>query len=102
MNKKLNVTSLICCNDFMAHGTMKVLKENQIKIPQDVSIIGYDDSIGKYLSPSLSSISIPITQMAKTAVKILLRKIDNYNQENKRIVFPQNLVIRDSVYKLES
>ncbi|QTL99134.1 LacI family DNA-binding transcriptional regulator [Iocasia frigidifontis] len=94
----LDFTALICCNDFLSHGAIKVFRELQIKIPEKISIIGYDDSIAQYIYPPLTSVSLPKKKLAETSVKMLLSNIRNGNVENKAIKYPQRLVVRSSTY----
>lgn len=89
-------TALICCNDFMALGVMRALEETGIRVPEDVSLIGHDDSIATYTSPQLTSIAIRKTQLAETAVRILLQQIEEGKQATRRIVFPPSLIVRGS------
>ena len=93
-----NFSALVCCNDFMAFGVLRFLREKGLEIPRDVSIVGCDDSIGRYLFPPLTSIAIPKAQLAKSAVHMLLEQMQGEGPESKRIVFPQKLVVRNSVH----
>jgi len=88
-------TGLICCNDFMAFGVLRVFREFGIRIPHDVSLIGYDDSIAHYLHPSLTTVSPPKTEMAEAVVNILHDHIES-GSSVQRTVFPQRLVMRNS------
>lgn len=68
-------TGLFCANDEMAMGAMAYLQENGRRIPQDVSVIGYDNTLmAGYTSPRLTSVSIPICEMAAAGCRWLLNQ----------------------------
>ncbi len=92
-----NFSALICCNDYLAYGAIRLLRERGFKIPEDVSVIGYDDSIAQYMYPKLTSVTIPKEKLANTAVNILLEEIKARSVKPRRIIFPQHLVIRNTV-----
>lgn len=59
LEKKADFTAVICGNDMMALGAMKAMKENGLRIPEDVSVIGMDGTfIGEYWEPSLTTLSL--------------------------------------------
>ena len=68
-----NLTAVVAYNDTMAAGAISVLNENNIKVPKQFSIVGFDDMpIARYLIPKLTTIRYPIDLMAnygKTSVK---------------------------------
>lgn len=85
-------------NDIYALRVLSALQELGKSIPEQVGVIGFDDtSMGRYLSPKLSSVSQPITQMAQMAVDRLLDRIDHPGQREP-LDFPLSaeLVIRES------
>ncbi len=96
---KEGVTAILCMNDLMAGGAYDYLYANNIKVGQDISVVGYDNNeISKYLYPQLTTVDIPLKQIGRTAaeyfVNLLEDKIDN-NQET--IKLKCNMVIRESV-----
>ena len=56
-------TALFCYNDVMALGAMTALREENIRIPEDVSILGFDDTAGPYCHPQLTSVALPKAEM---------------------------------------
>ena len=101
-NKKLP-TAIICLNDEMAMGLIQSLTSNNIRVPGDISIIGIDNiKMSKYYNPSLSTLNIPKREMGKKASDILMKKINNENleKEEQLIVFPTNLIIRNSTRQI--
>lgn len=71
-------TGVICYNDLVAFGLMRVLKELEINVPGEVSVIGCDDiELAQYTSPSLTSIQIPKFEMGYRAVDMLIDQIES-------------------------
>ena len=94
-------TAVFCFNDDMAVGAMKTIHEIGLRIPEDISIVGFDDSeYAAYLNPNLTSVSRPIEQMCIEGARILLEKIDGNKQKNKTIFLKTELKERDSARKL--
>jgi LacI family transcriptional regulator len=85
----------------MAVGAMKAIHEMDLKIPEDISLVGFDDSeYAAYLNPNLTSVSRPIEQMCIEGARVLLEKIDGIKQKNKTIFLKTELKERDSARKL--
>lgn len=76
LNKGVKFDSIFTVNDFTAAGAIKVLNSNGIKIPDDVSIVGFgDDDIAQMIAPTLSTVSQPGFEMGKRAMEQLIRRI---------------------------
>lgn len=92
---------IITANDGIALGVMRYFYESGIRIPQDVSIISYEDSIlSAYASPGLCSVDINKEKMGEKACELLLKRMKHREMERVEIVQPVKLVIRDSVQRL--
>lgn len=103
LNKPEIPTSIFCMNDDMAVGAMKAVFESGLKIPQDISLIGFDDSIfASYLTPSLTSVSRPIEKMSAKGTEILLDKIHGNEKILDTIYLRTELKIRDSVQNIRN
>lgn len=92
-------TAIFACNDMMAIGALRKAKSMGVHIPEDVSVIGFDNiSFTSAVSPALTTISQPTEELSKKAISILINKIQNRGvaKENKRIVLNTDLVIRES------
>ena len=89
-------------NDFVAAVFMRTLKENGIKIPEDIAIVGFNnDAIGKLIEPSLTTINYPGMEMGEIAAQNLinhLKGISNIHSTNT-IIIRSNLIIRKSSLK---
>ena len=96
-----NIDAVFAGNDIVALGAMNVIKDKKMVIPDDISIIGYDDMFfSQYLNPSLSSVAAKLFVQGKTAAELLLKRIKNPTDfKPKRIVIECDLIMRDSVSK---
>lgn len=96
-DRKDRPTGLICNNDIIAVGVIEGLRSRGVRVPQDVSVIGFDDSdYAVLIEPQLTTFSPPIEDMAKTAVDLLLEHIKDPNAKPKQVKFTAKLVVRDS------
>lgn len=94
-------SALFVGNDMMAMGVINAAYKHGLKIPQDISIIGYDDiRLAKFFTPSLTTIHQPKFRLGARAVDTLLERINNKRTEPKIIQLEPNLVVRDSVKNL--
>ncbi len=74
LTKGLPITAVATYNDYMAAGALSILDENGMSVPDDISVIGFDDGlIAKYLNPKLTTIRYPIEMMAAQAANLALR-----------------------------
>lgn len=92
-----DATAIFAINDEMAIGLYRGLREKDLRVPQDLSIMGYDDiDLDEYVQPKLTTVHQPIMQMGEQATDLLVDRIQHPNAEVKTIHLPVNLVIRDS------
>ncbi|MCK4796542.1 MAG: LacI family DNA-binding transcriptional regulator [Spirochaetes bacterium] len=90
-------SAIFCSNDGMALGAIHAVKENNLRIPDDIAIIGFDDSrLATVISPSLSSVHQPLYEIGSTATKILIERLQNPNLAPCKVIFKGELVIRES------
>ncbi|MEP5151650.1 LacI family DNA-binding transcriptional regulator [Planktotalea sp.] len=92
-------TAVFCASDMLALGFISELSRNGIKVPEDVSVMGFDDVVlaGQFIPP-LTTIRQDRTQLGERAASILLSTLDNDNQEDGlcKVVIPVSLVERQS------
>lgn len=97
LNRTRDFTAIFVANDLMAIGVIRALKDNNISIPDQVAVMGYDGiQIGEYIDPPLSTIKLPSNKMGKVAMEILLGLIKGNSVKKKHILLPPELVIRKS------
>lgn len=94
--------AIFCVNDGAAIGCIEVLAECGLRVPEDISIAGFDDSLAARMSvPQLSTVRQPLRAMGARAVDVLLNRIKrpgtSAGSTDKPIVFPVELVMRASV-----
>ena len=91
--------AIFAVNDGIAIGTLSVLRENGIKVPEEIAVIGFDnDPFSSFSYPSLSTIDQPTYEMGMLAARILLKAIASPNEERefRHEVLKPELVVRDS------
>lgn len=94
-------SAIICANDSMALGAMKVLDKRGVKVPDDISIVGFDDiEIASQITPALTTIAAPIEEIAQHAFSALLKLIQGKQPEQQHIALNAELVIRETCAKL--
>lgn len=92
-----DLTSVFCANDNTAIGAMSALQEMGLRIPEQISVIGVDNiETSRYVTPALTTICIPITEMGKIAAKILVDRIQGGHREQIKVHLPSKLEIRES------
>lgn len=103
MQRKKRPTAVIAAYDYMALGALRYARENNIKIPQDLSMIGMDNiSATAYLGVSLTTVTSLDTELCDVAADLMWRKIDNrYYTAKQEIILKSKLIKRESVAKLE-
>lgn len=95
-------TAFFADNDIIALGAMKALAENGIQIPQDVSVIGFDDlPFCRISTPMLTSIQVNKEEMGRMAVRRLVEKVNSTSIVHAKIEICNALIKRDSVSVLE-
>ena len=84
----------------MASYAIKAIQDSGLKVPEDISVVGYDDTyLAKYSNPSITSVNVPINEISKFAVENLINMVngDSYEKERK---FHTTLIVRDSSKKI--
>jgi len=95
-------TAFILLADVFAIGIIKALKELGYKIPEDISIMGFDDSyLCKYLEPELTSVSWMEKELGYDSVNLLIDLIEEKEIGNKNIILPTEIIERQSVRHLK-
>ncbi len=91
-------TAVVAAADILAIGAMKGFYERGIRVPEDISVMGFDDlEISQYLTPGLSTIRQEISQKGEKAVELLINNIKEPNLTKQEQILPVQLVERGSV-----
>ena len=95
-------TAVFCSNDDIAVGAMKAVFESGLNVPNDISIIGFDDSnFCKYVTPTLTSVRKDPLAMSEYGGINLLNIIKNIQVNKEKVYIESKLVVRDSVKELK-
>ncbi|WP_084438124.1 LacI family DNA-binding transcriptional regulator [Niveispirillum irakense] len=96
-------TAIFACNDEMAAGAYKAAYRMRIAIPEELSVVGYDDSpLASRLSPSLTTVRSPIRDMGRMAGERLIQRISQPDARMREVVIQPHLALRDSTAKPKS
>ncbi len=97
INRGVEFTALVCYNDISAFGAIRALMDHGLRVPQDVSVVGFDDIQGAaYHNPSLTTIHQPLQQMGVVAARILLQRIRGQASFPDAVPILPELVVRES------
>lgn len=99
--KVKDLTAVVASADIMAAGIMTGLRNHGKKVPEDISIVGFDDlNLGRMITPTLTTIRQDMTLKGKTAVNFMIQKLEGMTLEHTEVILPTYLVERESVKNL--
>ncbi len=104
MNEARPPTAIFCANDLMALGAIEAVKQMGLRVPQDVSIMGYDDQeISRHTHPPLTTVVLPNYEMGRVAVETLLDLAHDTARSPRRplVKIDCPVVVRESVLQKE-
>jgi DNA-binding LacI/PurR family transcriptional regulator len=91
------VTAVFAANDSMALGVLRAFHEAGIRVPDDVSVAGFDDiPEAAYMTPPLTTIRQPFREVGQRSIEILLDEVDGAGVRGGSTVIPPDLVVRQS------
>jgi LacI family transcriptional regulator len=94
-------TAIFALTDVTAIGVMRGLAGMGLRVPEDISVMGYDNiPLSEYVLPSLTTVAQPIAAMGKKAVEVLLEHIKNPETVADKAVLPSELIVRESTIPL--
>ncbi|MCE4050312.1 MULTISPECIES: LacI family DNA-binding transcriptional regulator [Bacillaceae] len=95
-------TAFVCNNDEIAYNLINNLQKNGYQVPDDCSVVGFDNSIYAALTePLLTTVEVNIKEMSKAAVKIIMEKLHNPNEKYGRTLINGKIIHRNSVKSLK-
>lgn len=90
-------TAIFASNDVMAFGVMEAVREQGLRIPEDISIVGFDDiPQAASVHPALTTVRQPLEEMGRMATRMLFGYLEDPSRPQERIELPTQLVIRNS------
>jgi len=91
------VTAIVCANDLMALGVVRTARSRGLKVPEDISVIGYDDSpLMAFTDPPLTTLRQPVRAMGEAAARALLDQLSGTPVPHRHLLFRPELVVRGS------
>jgi DNA-binding LacI/PurR family transcriptional regulator len=95
-------TAVFAAGDQMAIGAYRALSEAGLRIPQDISVVGFDDiEAASFTTPPLTTIRQPFGDMARRAFALLLDLLDGRTPQETRVTLPAELIVRESTGRPE-
>ncbi len=97
IDNKINFDSVFCGNDLIAVGVIKALQEENIKIPEDISVVGFDDVfLASLITPPLTTIQQPMYKIGYEGAKALINILEDNEFKNEKVELNTKLIIRNS------
>jgi DNA-binding LacI/PurR family transcriptional regulator len=90
-------TAIVSFNDIAAIGAIRALRDANLRVPEDVSVIGFDDIlVAAYHTPRLTTIRQPLHDMGETAARVLLQRLQGFKDYPQELAVPPELIIRET------
>lgn len=97
LDNKKTFDAIVCASDEIAMGAINTLRENGVKVPEQVSVIGFNNNyVGSIFYPKLTTISQPSYDMGSVAMRMLIKILNNKELEEKHFVLGHEFIKRDS------
>ena len=101
MDSQTRATAVVAAADILAIGAAKAFYERGVRVPDDISLMGFDDlEIAQYLTPGLSTVKQQISLKGEKAVELLIRNINEPELTKQELILPVTLVERGSVKRV--
>lgn len=97
LENRVKIDAVFAANDEIAIGVLQYLNQHQIKIPDDIAVVGFDNiRMSSFLTPALTTVDVPKVEMGEYAVRMLLDHTKRDEKTRVSSVLPTELIIRDS------
>ncbi|MFD4879897.1 LacI family DNA-binding transcriptional regulator [Streptomyces sp. NPDC058420] len=98
----LDFTAIFASADMVAVGAAAALQDEGVKVPDEVSLIGFDDiPMAAELTPSLTTIRVPYEELGRTGVRLALEHREGRSRSSEHVILSTQLVVRDTVRRLD-
>ncbi|MBX4270776.1 LacI family DNA-binding transcriptional regulator [Clostridium estertheticum] len=95
-------TAIFCGNDMMAIGAIQAIEEANLNVPEDISIVGFDDiEVARYINPALTTVRMKLLEMASIATNTLITSIESNSNFSANYTLPIDLIERNSCKDLK-
>ncbi len=78
-------TAIQCANDIVAAGVLQAIREAGLSVPEDISVIGFDDTLGHYLAPQLTTVRLPAYELGQTAARMVIDAVEGRKPETPSV-----------------
>jgi len=103
LSRKRPFTALFCYNDNFAIGAIRAIQEAGLRVPDDISVVGFDDIVGAaYANPSITTVRQPLRKMGELAAKTLLGRIEDNEAYVPEIAVKPEFVVRQSTARVRA
>ncbi len=103
LNLPVPPTAVFCGNDILAIGAIVCAKEKGLRVPGDLSVVGFDDmEISAYYDPPITTMAVPAYEMGQLAAKLLIENIMGKVKTPQQYILETKLMIRGSTDKKEN
>jgi len=94
-------TAVIAMNDLMAIGAMEAIREANLLVPEDISVVGFDNrEVSDFVYPKLTTIEIDLEGIGAAAADMAIKRLDSESYDGERgVVIPSKIILRDTVKK---
>lgn len=97
VESKKDFDAIVCASDEIAMGAINALRENNIKVPEDVSVVGFNNNYaGSIFYPKITTVSQPSYDMGSVAMRMLIKIVNKKEVEQSQFVLPHELIKRES------
>ncbi len=95
LRRNIAPTAIFACNDLMAIGAMAAVRDAGLSVPEDVSVVGFDDiHIAGYINPPLTTIAQPMAELGRIAAELLLQRLADRTLPPRRVMLRNRLIVR--------
>ena len=90
-------TALVVANNLMTLGAIRALRRAAVRVPEEIALVGVDDPYwADLIAPPLTTVAQPVRRMARTAMQLVLERVESRRVETRRVVLPLELRVRSS------
>jgi len=100
LEKEKLPTAVLAMNDLMAVGAMDAIRDSNLKVPDDISVVGFDNrEVSEFVYPKLTTVEIDLKAIGYAAAQMAVQKLSGVGDyaEKQNIIIPSKLVVRDTV-----